>query len=174
MEPRGWRKQRRLMVGEILAFGSLMGLGATATMDLLGKGVRRWGLTAGVDSRWIGRWLLWILRGRFLHSDITVASEQRHERRAAFLAHYAIGIVLAAVYLLGIRWFAISPSALFVALGYGFATNVFAWFLMFPAMGFGILGLRAPRDRKLFLTSLVNHLFYGLGLWWTGALLPVG
>jgi hypothetical protein len=45
---------------------------------------------------------------------------------------------------------------------------------MFPAMGFGLFGVKGPADRKLFVTSLLNHLFYGFGLWWIAALLPIG
>ena len=54
-----------------------------------------------------------------------------------------------------------------VALGYGLATCVLPWFLMFPAFGFGLLGLRGPPELMSIRTSLMNHLFYGFGLWWS-------
>jgi hypothetical protein len=34
---------------------------------------------------------------------------------------------------------------------------------MFPAMGFGFLGHKAPPEWMLFRSALVNHTFYGLG-----------
>ena len=61
-----------------------------------------------------------------------------------------------------------------VALGYGLATCVFPWFLMCPAFGFGLSGFKGPSELRLFTTSLINHLFYGFGLWWSAMLLPVG
>jgi hypothetical protein len=35
---------------------------------------------------------------------------------------------------------------------------------MFPAMGFGLLGLRGPRELRLLRTAIVNHALFGLGL----------
>jgi hypothetical protein len=45
---------------------------------------------------------------------------------------------------------------------------------MFPAFGFGLLGLRGPPELRLFTTSLINHLFYGFGLWWIAKVLRLG
>jgi hypothetical protein len=45
---------------------------------------------------------------------------------------------------------------------------------MFPAMGFGLLGLKGPAESRLFVSSLANHLYYGLGLWGIAGLLPLG
>jgi hypothetical protein len=41
-------------------------------------------------------------------------------------------------------------------------------------MGFGLLGLKGPAGRNLFVSSLLNHFLYGFGRWWTAALLPIG
>ena len=64
------------------------------------------------------------------------------------------------------RWVGLSPSSFFVAVGYGLATCVFPWFLVFPALGFGLFGRKGPPELRLFTSSLMNHLFYGFGLWW--------
>jgi hypothetical protein len=45
---------------------------------------------------------------------------------------------------------------------------------MFPAFGFGVFGRKGPPGLKLFTTSLINHLFYGLGLCWAANLLGLG
>jgi hypothetical protein len=154
-----------------------VGVAATVTMDVLGSISRRAGLAAGAKGQWVGRWYLGIAQGRFVYSNIDAAPEQPGEKRAARVGHYAIGIALAVLYVVGAGWLEISPSVFFVALGYGLATCVFPWFLVFPALGFGWFGRKGPRELRLFTSSLMNHLFYGFGLWWTakvlGRLLPM-
>ncbi len=142
-----------------------MGVAATFVMDLLASFSRRSGLTVGVDPRWIGRWFAGIPKGRLVHSDITMSPAHPREGRIALLMHYAIGIAFGIVFLACTAWLRVSPQNLATALAYGFATNVFPWFLMFPAMGFGVFGAKGPKNRKLFASSLLNHLFYGFGLW---------
>lgn len=159
---------------KILLFGLIMGVAATLTMDYMGKAARKLGMPAGMDPSWIGRWFRGLARGRLVYADIRSAPEQPREKRTALVGHYAIGITLAVCYLAATRAFAVAADNMIVALAYGFATNIFPWFLMFPAMGFGICGRKSPPDRNLFIASLVNHLFYGFGLWWIAALLPLG
>jgi hypothetical protein len=158
----------------MIGAGVVAGVAATVTMDVLGSLSRRAGLTAGAKGTWVGRWYLGIARGTFAYDDIRVAPEQAGERRAALVGHYLIGIVLAVVYVVGAAWLEVSPRSLPVALGYGLATCVFPWFLVYPALGFGASGRTGPRELKLFESSAMNHLFYGFGLWWTCQLLPLG
>lgn len=148
-----------------------MGIAATVTMDVLASVSRRVDLTAGAKGQWVGRWYLGMARGRFVHSNIADAPEQVGEKRAALVGHYAIGIALGVLYVVGAGWLGVSPGVFLVALGFGVATCVFPWLLMFPAFGFGLLGLRGPRELRLFTTSLINHLFYGIGLWWIAKVL---
>ena len=126
------------MTGEttaLLLSGVGVGIAATATMDVLGRAAAKAGLVAGAEGRWIGRWYLGMARGRFVHADIAAAPEQPGERRAALIGHYVIGIVLAVVYVVGAFAAGISPGSLPAALGYGLATCVFPWFLVYPALG---------------------------------------
>lgn len=162
------------MTGEVIVFGIFVGVAATVTMDVLSSLSRKIGLTAGAKGQWVGRWYLGITRGQFAHPNIADAPEQKGEKRAAQIGHYIIGIVLAVFYLACSGWLGISPGSLLVALGYGLATCVFPWFLVYPALGLGVLGLRGPPELKLFTTSLINHLFYGFGLWWSATVLPFG
>lgn len=159
------------MIGETVLLGSCMGIAATVTMDVSASLSRRIGLCAGAKGKWVGRWYLGIARGRFVHPDITVAPERAGEERAALVGHYAIGLVLAVLYVAGCGWLGASPDGLLVALGYGLATSVFPWFLVFPALGFGLLGLKGPPELGLFTSSSRNHLSYGFGLWWSGKVL---
>ncbi len=162
------------MTGETIVFGFCAGVAATVTMDVLASASRRVGLAAGAKGQWVGRWYLGIARGHFVHSNIAVAPEQTGEKRAALVGHYAIGIALAVLYVAGAGWLGVSPDAFLVALGYGFATSVFPWFLVFPALGFGLFGLKGPPELRLFTSSLMNHLSYGFGLWWIAKVLPLG
>jgi hypothetical protein len=149
-----------------ISLGVCAGIAATVTMDVLGGLSRRVGLTVGAKGTWVGRWYLGILRGQLRHANITASPKLSGEKLAALAGHYAIGIALAILYVVGAAWLAVSPDGLLLALGYGLATCVFPWFLVFPSLGFGVLGLRGPSELKLFTSSLVNHLSYGFGLWW--------
>jgi hypothetical protein len=142
-------------------------------MDILSNVARKLGLIAGASGQWVGRWYLGIARGQLVHSNIAVAPEQPGEKRAALIGHYVIGIVLAACYLVAAGWLGVSPGALPVALAYGLATCLFPWFLVYPALGFGCFGRKGPAELRLLTSSLLNHLFYGFGLWWIARLLPL-
>ena len=158
----------------LLMFGVLVGVAATVTMDVLGSIARRVGLAAGAKGQWVGRWYLGIARGKLVHADIAAAPELAGEKQAALVGHYVIGIVLAVFYVVGAGLLDVSPGGFLVAIGYGLATCVFPWFLVFPALGFGVFGLKGPPELRLFTSSVMNHLFYGLGLWWTAKVLQLG
>lgn len=162
------------MNSEMILFGILAGIAATATMDVLAIALGKLGLIAGAKGIWVGRWYLGMLRGRFVHADIAAAPSQPGEKQAALAGHYVIGVVLAVLYVIGSAWLSLSPDGFLLALGYGFATTVFPWFLVMPCLGFGAFGMTGPPELKLFRSSLVNHLSYGFGLWWSINLLPLG
>ena len=88
-----------------------------------------------------------------------------HEMAIAVPVHYTIGITLALVYLLVTSALGLSPRNLIAALGFCLCTNVLPWLLMFPSMGFGWFGTHGPPGTRLFFSSLVTHVFYGVGLW---------
>jgi hypothetical protein len=50
------------------------------------------------------------------------------------------------------------------AVGYGLLTTVASWFFVYPSMELGPLGLRWPEGAKAPLSSLANHLFFGVGM----------
>jgi len=153
--------------------GVAVGVAATVTMDVLGASARRLGLVAGAKGAWVGRWYLGIARGQLVHSDIAAAPELAGEARAAIVGHYLIGMVLAAFYVVGARLLGVRPGGLLAAVGYGLATCIFPWFLLLPALGFGVCGVKGPPELRLFRSSVLNHLFYGLGLWWSANLLQL-
>ncbi|MCP4634744.1 MAG: DUF2938 domain-containing protein, partial [candidate division Zixibacteria bacterium] len=79
----------------------LMGVLATFFMDLLsillGKSKIIHQL---IEPQIVGRWTLYIFRGKFIHKDIRKTPALNNENTVALLSHYLIGIVLAGIYLL--------------------------------------------------------------------------
>lgn len=142
-----------------------IGILATITMDLLSFTSLKLGFIAFLPPRLTGRWFASMARGHFLHSDITQTPPISHEMAIAVPMHYAIGITLAVVYLTVSSVLGFNPRNLVTALGFAPCTNVLPWLLMFPAMGYGWFGTHGPPGTKLFLSSLVTHCFYGLGVW---------
>jgi uncharacterized membrane protein YagU involved in acid resistance len=148
-----------------LKMGLVAGVVATLVMDLGAAVLRKLGVTAGVPPLLFGRWLAYLARGQLFHDDIATSAAMPVSMPLALLTHYAIGVALAVGYVALTRaWPLERGPEWLVAVGYGVATSVFAWFLMFPAMGFGVFGARGPAELLLFRTSLLNHLLYGVGL----------
>ena len=145
----------------------VVGIFATLTMDLGGTFLRRIGLIAGLDPRLIGRWFASLAGGHPFHRSILDAPPVRGELAVAFVCHYAIGVSLALIFYavqtaLPLRISAAAEAAL--ALGYGMLTNALPYLIMYPAMGFGVLGLAAPRDLLLTRSAFALHVLYGAGL----------
>ena len=145
--------------------GVLVGVLATITMDALTSISYKLQLIAPLHPRLVGRWFASIARGQLLVNDIGQLLPVNREVAIAVPMHYVIGITLALLYLLVSSTLGLSPRSPSVALGFALCTNVFPWFMMFPAMGYGWFGSRGPTGTRLFLASFVTHWFYGVGLW---------
>jgi Protein of unknown function (DUF2938) len=164
--------ESRLFIG-----GVIVGILATVTMDFVaviglglgiaGRGPRR----TGPDL--IGRWVGYLLRGKFKHSDILQTPRLRGELLLGFAAHYSIGIVLTLVYFGVLAVAHARPTALSAIL-YGTATTGLPWFVMFPSQGMGWLGRDAPGGAHLARASLFNHIMFGLAIaLWMGVIRPI-
>src|SRR5260370_2765943 len=124
-----------MMESRAFSVGLIGGILATVTMDVVavialrlgiaGRGPRR----TGPDL--IGRWIGYLLQGKFRHTDILQTPPLRGELLLGLAAHYSIGIVLTLVYL-GLLVVAHATPTALSAILYGTATTVFPWFLMFP------------------------------------------
>ena len=101
----------------------------------------------GPDS--LGRWVVYMARGRFAHRDIRETPPVRGEVIVGMVCHYAI-----------LQLAQLAPNVL-TGMGYGLLTTVFPWLVMFPALGAGWLGRRVPHLTR---TALWNHTWYGIGL----------
>jgi hypothetical protein len=145
--------------------GVLIGVVATFVMDLLSAVAYKLGLSAPLPPNLIGRWFASVARAQPVHVDIARGSVVSHELAIAAPVHYAIGVTLALLYLWGMSALGWPARSLLLALAFGLCTNVFPWFLMFPAMGYGFFGLQGPLGTRLFVSSLISHACYGLGIW---------
>ena len=56
------------------------------------------------------------------------------------------------------------PASPAWALAYGVTTTIASWFFVYPSLGLGVFGLRSPEGIKSTLSSLANHLFFGIGI----------
>ena len=150
-----------LPLGRLLLMGAI----ATVTMDIVGALAGRAGIVKPLPPVLIGRWFAAVARGRPLHENIAHAAPVNYELAIALLAHYLVGIAFAALYLFAAARLGVSPRSAIPAVTFGLVTSVFPWMLMFPAMGFGLFGSRGPAETQLFLSSLIGHAAFGIGLW---------
>ena len=146
----------------------VVGVGATAVLDLWG--IARTPLLglARPDYGLVGRWLGHMTRGRFRHEAIARSVPVRNERLIGWTAHYMTGIAFAAalIAIWGPAW--VARPTLGPALTVGVGSVVAPLLLMQPAMGMGIAGSRTPRPATVRLQSLVSHAVFGLGLYVAG------
>lgn len=146
----------------------LVGVGATAVMDLIGVFRRRMFGVVGLDYRLVGRWLLWMFRGRFAHATIVQSQPMPYEHPVGWAVHYGIGVVFAALML------AIAGSDALGAGGPAVMTGVLSvaapFLVMMPGFGFGVAAARTHAPWIARRRALVSHLSFALGLYLNGLL----
>ncbi|TRN92130.1 DUF2938 domain-containing protein [Pseudomonas syringae] len=149
---------------------ALVGVGATAVMDVWSFILRRLGVPT-LDYALVGRWAAHVCKGRIAHANITRVPPVKGESPAGWAIHYFIGIAYAIllVGLQGTEWLYF-PTWL-PALSVGAATVVFALFVMQPAMGAGFAASRTPTPLKNCFRSLANHTVFGFGLYLSAVLI---
>lgn len=152
--------------GELNAIvtGVIAGLVGTLVMDALNIVASRTQLISRIDVAAIGRMAAGWARGRFRYASPSEMQQVRNEALIGIITHYAIGVALSLPYVVG--WSLVtggSPTPAWTLL-YGIATTVASWFFVYPSMGLGLFGRFSPEGMKAALSSLANHLFYGLGL----------
>jgi hypothetical protein len=137
---------------------------STFAMDLLTGVAIGLKVITPLPPNLVGRWFASVARAQPFHADIARASPVSHEMLIALPVHYAIGITLTTLFVGAtdkMGW-SRTPG---IALVFGLCTCALPWLLMFPAMGYGLFGSNGPEGTRLFLSSLVSHAFFGLGLW---------
>src|SRR5690242_15256262 len=93
-------------IAEIALRGALMGVGATAILDLFNLLQQRAFKAPVPDWGMVGRWIGHFPRGQFTHPSIAKAAPVAGERAIGWLAHYCIGIAFATIAILvwGLDW----------------------------------------------------------------------
>jgi Protein of unknown function (DUF2938) len=148
-----------------LIHAAVIGIGATAVVDIWTLLQRRVFGVPTLDYAMVGRWIGHFARGRLRHHSIAAAAPVTGERVIGWTAHYAIGVAFAALLLgiWGLNW-AREPS-LGPALIVGLGTVVAPFLILQPALGAGIAASRTPRPNIARLRSIITHLSFGIGLY---------
>ena len=150
---------------EPMASTVLVGVGATALMDLWSLARRRLLGVPLPDYGHVGRWIGHMRHGRFRHQAIGRAASVRHEAALGWSAHYLIGIAYAALLplLWGAAW--LREPAAGPALAVGLGTVIAPFLLMQPGMGAGLFASRTPQPAMARFHSIATHAVFGLGLY---------
>jgi hypothetical protein len=149
---------------DAIVTGVIAGLVGTLVMDALNILVARTQLISRIDVAMIGRMAAGWARGRFCYANPNEMQQVQSEVLIGIITHYTIGVVLSVPYVVGWSFLVGGSPTPAWALLYGIATTVASWFFVYPSMGMGAFGRLSPDGMKATLSSLANHLFYGLGL----------
>jgi len=148
----------------LVVSGVIAGIVGTLMMDALNLLFARAGMITKIDVAMIGRMAVGWVRGRFRYGHPSEVEPVAHEKLSGYVTHYTIGVILAVPFVLGWNLLVGGPASPLWAIAYGIATTVASWFFVYPSMGLGALGLQSTEGIKNPLSSLANHLFYGLGM----------
>ena len=143
----------------------LMGIFATYFMDFLaGFLAKRKLIHTFITPEAVGRWFLYMFRGKFIHNDILKTPALNHEKLWCLISHYLIGIVLAGVYLFLELKEPVIRDQIWIPLVFGIATVFLPWFWLLPSTGLGFMASKSSNRSLIIRTNLVNHTNFGLGL----------
>ena len=156
---------------EYLLHVLFIGMSATIFIDFYAFILQRYFNIPSLNYKFIGRWLVGISHGQFVHHKIMQSPNVRFEKYIGWFSHYVIGIIFSTLFIkiVGTHWF-ISPK-LFSALLFGVSTVIFPFFLMQPCLGFGIAASQTPSPSSARLKSLSTHFMFGVGLYFSTILL---
>ncbi len=149
---------------DLCVTGVVAGVLGTLVMDSLNHLFSRTGMISKIDVGMIGRMAAGWAHGRFRYGHPSEMEHVANEKLYGYLTHYAIGVGLAVPYVIGWDLLVGGPASPVWALAYGVATTVASYFFVFPSLGLGVCGRRSPEGIRAPLSSLANHLFYGVGL----------
>jgi DUF2938 family protein len=143
----------------------LMGVFATIIMDFLaGLLAKRKLIYPFISPEAIGRWFLYMFRGKFIHKDINKTPALNNEKLWCLISHYLIGIVLAGIYLFLELKEPIIRDQMWLPLIFGIATVFLPWFWLLPSTGLGFMASKSSNRSLIMRTNLINHTNFGLGL----------
>jgi hypothetical protein len=113
----------------------------------------------------LGRWVLSMADGVFVHPSINDTPSKALECPVGWTAHYGIGAGFGLVFALLVSeaWFA--RPTLLPALLFGIVTVLVPFFTLQPALGLGVASSKTPHPMRARLKSLGTHTVFGLGLY---------
>lgn len=143
----------------------VIGIGATALMDLFAMLRQRLFGIVSTDYALVGRWIAHMAKGRFRHDSIAAAAPVRGERAIGWATHYLTGVAFASILLAvwGIDW-ARQPTIV-PALIVGIGSVAAPFLLMQPGMGAGIASRLTRSPWAARARSLVMHTVFSFGLY---------
>jgi len=136
---------------DLVVTGVVAGMLGTLAMDSLNLLGARTGMLSKIDVGMIGRMAAGWARGRFRYGHPSEMQQVANEKLFGYVTHYTIGVGLAVPYVFGWAFLVGGPVSPL-------------WAFVLPSMGFGVCGRRSPEGMRAPLSSLANHLFYGVGL----------
>ena len=142
-----------------------IGIGATLIMDLWNLFLRRAFGISSLNYCMLGRWLRHMPGGTVRHANIAAAAAKTFECKVGWIAHYTIGLGFALAFVLFTSPDWLTRPTFPPALLYGIATVVFPFFIMQPALGFGIAASKTLNPAQARLKSLATHSVFGAGLY---------
>ena len=148
----------------LVVTGVVAGVLGTMAMDSMNHLLARTGLLVRIDMRSIGRMSSGWARGRFRYRHPGEMKEFANEVFCGYVAHYAIGVVLAIPFLLGWDLLVGGLAPPLWTLAYGVATTSVSVIYVYPSMGLGLFGKLSPEGIRAPLSSLANHFFFGVGM----------
>ena len=143
----------------------LSGIFATLFMDSLAKILSRRSLIYPfIIPEAMGRWFVYMCKGKFKHGDINRTPAIINERRWYYISHYLIGIILAGIYLLLTIKHLVIRDHIWMAPLYGIFTVSLAWFWLLPSIGLGLMANKSAKRNLILRTNFINHTNFGIGL----------
>jgi hypothetical protein len=120
---------------EFISRAVLIGVGATALLDLWALLLQRFFKVPAPNWGLVGRWFCHLTDARVFHNGISLARAYPFENAVGWIGHYAIGIVYAGALLVFTRPDWASAPTLAPALAVGIITVGAGWFLLQPGTG---------------------------------------
>jgi hypothetical protein len=125
------------------------------------------GIQSGVHVALVGRWVLGLMRGQFVHANINSATPVACEKQLGWAFHLVLaGGALALLYpvFFQVVGHFLTSSHVLGGVLFGLLTSLLPWFVLLPSFGWGFLGRRAPHGAKPLVASTLSHVCYGLGV----------
>ena len=142
-----------------------VGLGATLFMDIWALFLNRVFNIPLANYCLVGRWLLHMPEGKFMHVSIVAAPHKRSECTVGWIAHYVLGTVYALVLVAFVSGSWLARPTLLPAMLLGIVTVLVPYLIMQPSFGLGIASSRTPQPTQARLRSLMAHTAFGVGLY---------